>query len=347
MGLAPARHLIQNPENFAAMETDALSEVLRSVRLTGAIFLRAELTEPWGFRAPEADTAAALLAPGTEHLVPFHFVSEGKASVSVEGHDLVELEAGELVVLPRGDAHVLENGAGAAPIDSSVLLPEILKGTVVSERGGGGGAVTRFICRYVGFDHHAEKIFLSGLPPVFKVTVRHGQSGEWIANAIAHLASESESSRPGSRALLAKLAEALFIEALRRHMADLPPNQNGWLAAARDPAVGAALAVMHREPARPWTLAELARSAGVSRTIFAERFAVLLGRTPLAYLGHWRLQLGARRLQSSNDGVLQIALDVGYESEAAFNRAFKREFGIPPARYRRREREGARQSAHQ
>jgi AraC-like DNA-binding protein len=321
------------------MEMDALSEVLRSVRLTGAIFLRAEFTKPWGFRARNASSAAALLAPGTEHLVPFHFVSEGEASVNVEGCEPVELEAGELVVLPRGDAHVLKNGAVAAPVDSSVLLPEILKRNVVSERGGGGGPVTRFICGYVGFDHHAEKVFLSGLPPVFKVAVRHDPTGTWIANAIAHLASESESTRPGSRALLAKLAEALFIEALRRHMAELPPAQNGWLAAARDPAVGAALAVMHREPARAWTVAELARSAGVSRTIFAERFAGLLGQTPLAYLGQWRLQLGARRLLSGNEGVMQIALDVGYESEAAFNRAFKRQFGIPPARFRRRERE--------
>jgi len=322
------------------MEMDALSEVLRSVRLTGAIFLRAEFTEPWGFRAREASSAAALLAPGTEHLVPFHFVSEGEASVDVEGCEPVELEAGDLVVLPRGDAHVLKNGAVAAPVDSSVLLPEILKRNVVSERGGGGGPVTRFICGYVGFDHHAAKVFLSGLPPVFKVAVCHDPTGAWISNAIAHLASESESTRPGSRALLAKLAEALFIEALRRHMAELPPAQNGWLAAARDPAIGAALAAMHREPARAWTVAELARSAGVSRTIFSERFAGLLGQTPMAYLGQWRLQLGARHLQSGNEGVMQIALDVGYESESAFNRAFKRHFGVPPARFRRRQREG-------
>jgi AraC-like DNA-binding protein len=320
-------------------ESDALSEVLRGLRLTGAIFLRAELTEPWGFRAPPTAEASALLAPGTERLVPFHLVIDGAATVRVEGCEPVHLEPGEIVVLPHGHAHVLENGAAAELVDSSTLLPEILKGAVLSERGGGGGPVTRFICGYVGCERQAEKLFLAGLPPVFKVLVRRDGSPSWIESAIRHLVSESEASQPGSRALLAKLAEALFIDTLRRHMAELGSEAIGWLAAARDPAIGRALASMHREPASAWTVADLAKRAAASRTDFARRFVELLGQTPLAYLASWRMFLAATRLRSSDDTVLEIALAVGYESEAAFNRAFKREFGLPPARYRKRQRD--------
>jgi AraC-like DNA-binding protein len=319
-------------------ESDPLSEVLRCVRLTGAIFLHAELSEPWGFQAPPAGHASALLAPGTECLVPFHLVTEGAATVRVKGHEPVKLQAGEIVVLPRGDAHVLANGAPAALIDTSALLPAILQGSVLTERGGGGGPVTRFICGYVGCDRQAEKLFLSGLPPVFKVRVRTDDSAAWIESSIRHLVCESEASRPGSRALLTKLAEALFIETLRRHMSQLQPEDTGWLAAARDPAVARALSSMRREPTRAWTVAELAKRAGVSRTVFARRFGELLGQTPLAYLATFRLWLGATRLRSSDDRVIQVALAVGYESEAAFNRAFKRAFGLPPARYRKQER---------
>lgn len=323
-------------------ESDALSEVLRDVRLTGAIFLRAELKEPWGFQAPPAGDAAAVLAPGTEHLVPFHLVTEGRATVRVGGSAPVHLEPGDIVVLPRGDAHILANGSAKHLVDSSTLLPEILKGAVLVERGGGAGPVTRFYCGYIGCDRRAEKIFLAGLPPVFKVAIRGSAGGEWIESAIRHLVAESESSGPGSRALLAKLAEALFIETLRRYMAQLREEDKSWLAAARDPAVGAALASMHREPMRAWTVAGLANRAGVSRTVFADRFVEALGQTPLAYLARWRLWLGATRLQSSDESVLEVAHQVGYESEAAFNRAFKREFGLPPARYRKQKRAIAR-----
>jgi AraC-like DNA-binding protein len=318
-------------------ESDALSEVLRGVRLTGAIFLRAELKEPWGFRAPFAGDSAAVIAPGTDHIVPFHLVTEGRATVRVEGCDPVQLERGDIVVLPRGDAHVLANGAAKKLVDTSRLLPEILKGDVLVERGGGSGALTRFVCGYIGCERRAEKIFLAGLPPVFKVGVQGAGDG-WIESAIKHLVAESETSRPGSRALLSKLAEALFVDTLRRYMAQLRKEDRSWLAAARDPALGAALASMHRDPARAWTLAALAKGAGVSRSVFADRFVDALGQTPLAYLARWRLWLGATRLQTGDESVLEVALQVGYESEAAFNRAFKREFGLPPARYRKHKR---------
>jgi AraC-like DNA-binding protein len=247
----------------------------------------------------------------------------------------VPLEAGDVVVLPRGDAHELWNGSVSELTDASLLLPRILGGAIASERGGGSGPITKFICGYIGCERHAQRLFLAGLPPVFKANVRREASGEWIESSIRYLASERGSTRAGRAALLAKLAEALLIETLRQYMAELPPERTGWLAGARNPAVGLALAAIHREPAQAWTVAGLAKRAGVSRSVFAARFNELLGEAPLAYVSRWRLQLGARLLETTDDNVLQIASKVGYESEAAFNRAFKREFDLPPARYRR------------
>jgi AraC-like DNA-binding protein len=316
-------------------EPDLLSEALRSVRLTGAIFLDAELGMPWGFTAPPTRATAHLLAPTAEHLVLFHLLVEGHATARVPGYDSVPLEGGDIVVLPRGDAHELWNGSVRELTDSSSLLPKILGGAIASERGGGSGPVTKFICGYIGCERHAERLFLAGLPPIFKVNIRREASGEWIESSIRHLASERSSTRAGRAALLSKLAEALFIEALRRYMAELPPERAGWLAAVRDPAVGRALAAIHGDPAQAFTVAGLAKHASVSRSVFAARFSQLLGEAPLAYVARWRIQLGARLLETTNDSVLQIAMKVGYESEAAFNRAFKREFELPPARYRR------------
>jgi AraC-like DNA-binding protein len=326
-------------------EPDPLSEALRSVRLSGAIFLDAELSAPWGFASPPASAGAHLVAPSAEHLILFHLLVEGEATARIPGQGSVALEAGDIAVLPRGDAHQLWNGRVSRLTDSSTLLPKILEGGVVSERGGGGGRLTKFICGYIGCERQAQRLFLAGLPPLFKVNIRRDGSGEWIESTIRHLASERETARAGRSALLAKLAEALFIETLRRYMAELPRQRTGWLAAARDSAVGHALGAIHREPARAWTVASLAQQAGVSRTVFAERFARLLGEAPLTYVSRCRMQLGARLLETTDDTVLQVALNAGYESESAFNRAFKREFDLPPARYRNQRRTGARAAA--
>jgi AraC-like DNA-binding protein len=319
-------------------EADPLSEALRNVRLSGAIFLDAELSAPWGFASPPASAGAHLVAPSAEHLILFHLLVEGRATARIPGQDGVELGPGDIAVLSRGDAHELWNGRVTELTDSSALLPKILEGAVVSERGGGGGRVTKFICGYIACDRQAERLFLAGLPPLFKVNIRRDASGEWIENTIRHLASERDPVRAGRSALLAKLAEALFIETLRRYMAELPRQRTGWLAGVRDSAVGRALGAIHRQPARAWTVASLAQHAGVSRTVFAERFARLLGEAPLTYVWRCRMQLGARLLETTDDTVLQVALNTGYESEAAFNRAFKREFDLPPARYRSQRR---------
>jgi AraC-like DNA-binding protein len=199
---------------------------------------------------------------------------------------------------------------------------------------GGGGETTKFVCGYMACEPRLTQVFLGGLPPLFKVNIRNDAAGRWLENSICFSASETGASRAGSEAVLAKLSEALFVETLRRYIALLPERQTGWLAGARDPEVGKALAMMHRHPARPWTIAGLAQEAGISRSVLAERFRHYLDEPPMSYLTRWRLQLGAQMLNSTSYSVAQIAAEVGYESEPSFNRAFKREFGLPPARFR-------------
>ena len=195
---------------------------------------------------------------------------------------------------------------------------------------GGGGEVTRFVCGYFGCERHADRLFLAGLPLMIKINLRGDPAGEWLESSVRHLVSQAGSARPGQSVLLSKMAEALFIETIRRYMEALPPEQTGWLAGARDPVVGGALALLHRKPCHHWTVEQLAAETGVSRSVLAERFSRFLGEPPLTYLARWRLQLAARMLQTTREAVIQVASEVGYDSEAAFNRAFKREFGIPP-----------------
>lgn len=315
---------------------DALSEALSSVHMTGAIFYHAVCTAPWGFAVPPLRQVAHVLAPGTERLVTYHLVTEGAALVRFEGKPDVAIAAGDVVIIPHGDAHTVSDGAPAALLDSGASLGRFLQGELDTMRLGGGGPATRFICGYFGCERHADRLFLAGLPHMIKIRLSGDPTGEWLQDCIRHLASEAGPARPGRAALLSKMAEALFIATLRRYMEGLPPEQTGWLAGARDPVVGGALALLHRRPFHPWTAADLAAEVGVSRSVLTERFARFLGEPPLTYLARWRLQLAARLLQATRKSVLQIALEVGYESEAAFNRAFKREFGLPPARYRRK-----------
>jgi AraC-like DNA-binding protein len=199
---------------------------------------------------------------------------------------------------------------------------------------GGGGETSRFVCGYMTCDPYLSRPILNGLPPVFKVNIRTDRSGHWLENSILHLVEEAASGRVGSEAMLAKLSEALFVDTLRRYVAGLPDQQMGWLAGARDPIVGKSLGLLHGRIAHPWTIADLADEVGISRSALVERFTRYLSEPPMTYLTRWRLQLAARALEKTSRGVAEIAADVGYESEAAFNRAFKRELGQPPGRYR-------------
>jgi len=314
---------------------DALSEILQSVKLEGAIFFNAEFTAPWGVRAPRSREMAAFLRKSSKHLITYHLLTEGRArgEVADSAHS-VNLEPGDIIVFPHGDAHILSNGSPARIVDNGKQLKEVFAQGMKPCRDGGGGESTFFVCGYLECDPELSKTFLGGLPPVFKVNIRKDRAGQWLENSIKFSAGEAGANRAGSDAVLARLSEALFVETLRRYMAELPRQHTGWLAGARDPFVGVALAHLHRDPEAPWTIATLAQRVGISRSVLAERFSRFLGEPPMTYLSRWRLQLGARMLTSTSYSVARISGEVGYESEPAFNRAFKRKYGLPPARFR-------------
>jgi AraC-like DNA-binding protein len=321
---------------------DVLSEVLRVVKLQGALFYNGEFSSPWSVCSPASRAVAPYLAPGAGHVIIYHLLTDGHASARLLDGERIALDAGDLVIFPHGDSHIIENGPRTKTVDLAKELARIVSQGLKLSRFGGGGEVTRFVCGFMACDPQLSQVFLSGLPPVFKVNIRANASGRWLENSIRFSVDEADASRAGGEAVLAKLSEVLFVETLRIYIAHLPADQAGWLAGARDPEVGKALALMHRNPAHPWTIASLAKEAGASRSVLAERFRRYLNTTPMAYLTRWRLQLGAQMLASSNHSVAQIAPEVGYESEAAFNRAFKREFTIPPARFRSQSRSSTR-----
>lgn len=316
---------------------DALSQALTAVRMTGAIFYHAECAAPWGFKVPALRHVAHVLAPGTERLVPYHLVTEGEALVQFEEQSL-RLEAGDVIIIPHGDAHTVSNGSPATLVDSAASMAKYLAGDLRTMKVGGDGARTRFVCGYFGCERHAERLFLAGLPQVIRISLRGDATGEWLENCIRYLVEEADGTRPGRSVLLSKMAEALFVQTLRRYMEGLPPEQSGWLAGARDPIVGGALSLLHRDPGHAWSIEELASRLGTSRTVLTERFDRFLGEPALTYLARWRLQLAARLLQTSSKSIGQIAGDVGYTSQAAFTRAFRRQFDMPPVQYRRQGR---------
>ena len=337
----------QRPGNFAGRpredreSMDVFSEVLNGVRLKGAMFFSGEFSAPWRLSTPHCRVLGPTLAPGALHIVVYHFVVEGTARACVEGGPDIDLVAGDIVVFPHGDPHHLSGGTGAASVESEMVLRRIVTGDLSPMHAGGGGATTRFVCGYLTLDPMLCGPILESLPPILKVNVRTDRAGQWLEQSILHLLEETASNRAGSDAMLAKLSEALFVDTLRRYVADLPDQSTGWLAGARDAVVGRSLSLLHKRPAHAWTIAELATAVGVSRSALVARFTRYLADPPMAYLTGWRLRLAAEALTSSSKSVADVAAGVGYESEAAFNRAFKRAFGVPPARYRRQSRASA------
>jgi AraC-like DNA-binding protein len=314
---------------------DVLSEVLRAVKLDSALFYNAEFSAPWAAHSIDAHTVTSCLSPNSQHVIIFHLVTEGRGYAYVAGDDRpIPLNAGDILVVPHGDAHILGNGRSVTPVDRAQVLEQVLSQGLKVSRMGGGGEITKFVCGYMACEPRLGRVFLGGLPSILKVSIRDDASGKWLENSIRHSVDNVDPSRPGDETVLAKLSEVLFVETLRRYIALLPGEQTGWLAGVRDPEVGKALALLHRKPAQHWTIAALANEVGVSRSVLAERFRRYLSETPIGYLTRWRLQLAAQLLTSTSNSVAQVAAAVGYESEASLNRAFKREFGTPPARFR-------------
>ena len=315
---------------------DAFSEILSGLKMNGALYFSAEFSAPWCFSAPPSKTLAPLLDAGAPHLVIYHLLLDGEALVQLKDGQSIELRPGDVVILPHGDPHEMNSSKGvAATSQTPAILSKMRSRDLSPLRAGGGGDTARFVCGYMACDPHISPPILSGLPPVFKVNIRTDRSGQWLENSILRLVEEAASEEVGSAATLAKLSEALFVDTLRRYVVSLPEQQLGWLAGARDPIVGKSLGLLHSRVAHPWTIADLADQVGISRSALVERFTRYLAEPPMTYLTRWRLRLAARALESSPRGVAEIAGEVGYESEAAFNRAFKREFGQPPGQYRR------------
>src|SRR5882757_5292948 len=313
---------------------DALSETLRVVQLVGAIFINARFTAPWCYRSPSAAAAAPVLEPGAERVIIFHLLTEGECYVEMKKEPPVKLVAGDVVVFPTGETHCMTSQPGLPPAKGA-RLDAVLARRPRQLSYGGGGATTRLVCGYLACDARLARILLAGLPPLVKVNVRGSNAGIWLEASVRYALAEARSPRPGGAGVLAKLAEVLFIEVLRLYMNEQSEGRTGWLAGVSDRIVGAALKLMHTSPAQAWTLEELARAAGTSRSVLAERFQLLVGTSPMQYLTQWRMLLATNLLCRSNVPLARVAEEVGYQTDTAFSRAFRREFGTPPATWRR------------
>lgn len=314
---------------------DALSDILRVVGLTGGVFLDAEFTEPW---VVEGRAGAALCEPFAvrpRELVCFHYVVEGRFELQIGEAAPLEVGAGQAVMLPHNDMHVFGSRVDMTPVEVDTLLqpPESLG--LFKIRHGGGGARTRLACGFLGGNEQIRPL-LAALPAAMKIDFGGLPGGDWIGRTLTYAARSLAEGDPGAATVLAKLSELLFVESVRRYLADLPADQTGWFAALRDPVVGRALSLMHARVDHGWTTDDLARQLNMSRSGFALRFTEIVGQPPMAYLRNWRMRLARQKLIETRDAVAQIAFALGYDSEAGFTRAFRRECGAPPAEWRRR-----------
>lgn len=323
---------------------DPLSDILKSVRLEGAVYLNGEFTAPWCIRGECALPSVRRRLAGAEHVAFFHFVAEGSCKVRlIDGEETLEARAGDVLLFPQESRHLMGSDLHLAPMenDASLAPAPDLDPALFHMRHGGGGAATRFVCGYLALDRSLFRALFQALPPVLRIPVGDASSAPLLRELLRAAVCESFAGRPGSGSMLAKLADLLFVEALRRYVESLPPGGKGWIGGLRDPRVGRALALMHRDPHCAWTVDELAREVALSRSALAKRFASLVGEPPMQYLIRWRLALAAQWLRSGPEPVLRIAERSGYDSEATFSRAFKREFGLPPGSWRRLAAQGS------
>jgi len=313
---------------------DALSDLLRVVRLSGGVFLDAEFSAPWCIAAKVGAEDCRQVMAEPARVIAFHYVAAGRLLLQVAGEAPIELRSGAIALLPRNDAHTLASETGLQPVSGDHLMQADPGGGLARIRYGGGGETAHVVCGFVGTDalHHP---LIDALPSTLVLDLNGKPACEWISSSFRYAAGELAVVRAGSAIVLAKLSEAMFVEAVRCYLETLPADRRGWLAGLRDPVVGRALALLHTQLARAWTAEELAREACLSRSAFAERFTALIGVPPIKYLTTWRMQVAAQRLRESRRSMAQIAADVGYESEAAFARAFKREFAMSPGQWRK------------
>ncbi|MBY0560362.1 AraC family transcriptional regulator [Hyphomicrobium sp.] len=321
------------------MAADALSDVLKTVRLTGGTFFDVIAAAPWAAESPPREMILPKILPGAAHLIAYHVIVEGRCFANIVGEEPMAIEAGEVIVFTKSDPHILSSSPGmranrgaldALDAAAAGQLPFLIN------YGGNGPVSAKFVCGYLACDAQPFNPLLENLPPVMKVRGKQGDDANWLSQFIRVAMLESANKRAGGESVLAKLSELMFIEVVCRHLEALSPEQAGWFAGLRDPFVGKALSLMHARPARNWTIGELAKDVGVSRSVLAERFADLVGIPPMYYLAKWRMQIASGLLSGGNTNIAGVAAEVGYGSEAAFSRAFKKMVGIPPSAWRHR-----------
>jgi len=319
---------------------DVLSDVLSAVRLSGALFFDIDAGSPWVGESPDSKTIAKAIMPGAEHVIQFHAIMSGSCWAALGEGDgpPLRVNAGDIIVFPGGNANVLSSSPGArgTPPTMSVFHRPVdmpLPFTVV--QGEPGEDRTRFVCGYLGCDTRPFNPLLSSLPALICDRRPAEGGGGWVTDLFDIALTESGRWRPGTESVLAKLSELMFVEVVRRYLEALPADSRGWLSGLRDLHVGEALKLVHARPMEHWTLEGLARRVGVSRTTFAERFVHYVGIPPMQYIARWRMQLASRLLENPGVTLAAAAKEVGYESEAAFNRAFKKLIGVPPGTWRK------------
>ncbi len=330
----PPDPLTGTPDEGVFRPMDALSDVLRVTSLTGGVYLEAEFTAPWSVLGQATSELCRPFMVTPQEIVGFHYVLEGSFLLQLEDGRTWEVRQGEAVMLPHNKPHILTSAPDLRPVqaDDIIQAPDGLG--VWRMRHGGGGACTRIVCGFLGGDVQLNPL-LSHLPEVLKIDVAAVPGGDWIARCFVYAAQSLSGGDPGAASVTAKMSELLFVETVRRHLSALPPQETGWLAGLRDPAIGRALSLLHARLNEDWTADKLANEVGMSRSAFAERFTALVGDPPMRYLTNWRMQVAAARLRQTRQTIARIAFDVGYDSEAAFTRAFRRERGAPPATWRR------------
>ena len=331
---------------------DVLSDVLRVVRLSGAVFFTADFSSPWAIESPVPGALVSTVMPDAECVVLFHILVDGSCEVVCQSHPATAMQAGDVIVFPRGDQHTMRSDAAAtsAPL-ASIFSPGRHDETPQLSYGG-GGRTSRFVCGYLNCDQRFSPL-VEALPTMLlvrsrddyssieaidvggsKPTVVPPGSGTWLGTTLKFTVNEARAARPGNAAMLGRLTELMFVEILREYMQRLPVTQGGWLAGVNDPIVGKALRLLHGNPARNWTVDALAHEGAASRSVLAQRFTELVGESPIRYLANWRMQL-AKQMMRDGTRIQDVATRVGYDSEAAFNRAFKRATGCPPAAWRK------------
>lgn len=335
----------------SSMSHDTLSDLLRSVRLRSAVYYFVSCRGNWVAEAPPSAEISAAVMPGAERIMEYHVVTEGECWAAVVGQPPIKLKRGDIIMLPQGDAHVMSSAPGmraSQRVGAYLEMRHNHRPFRVAYDGNAEPQVTphargfahspdrapstTLVCGFIGCDTRPFNPLLATLPRLLHLPET---TGTWSAEFVTLAAAESTNRRPGSEALLERLSEMMLVDAVRRHVENMPEQSTGWLAGLRDRFVGRALALLHEKPAADWNIDDLSKHVGLSRSALHERFVELIGQPPMQYLTNWRMQLASRLLRETQSSVASIALEVGYDSEAAFARAFKRLVGTPPAAWRR------------